>query len=140
MHCPFCQVNQQKNRIIHEGNHSFAILSNPRLLPGHTLVIPKRHVEKPWELTTLELQEIFETTWHIETKMLEAGLATGCDIRQNYRPFLPQGRIKVDHIHFHVLPRTNEDELYHRALRFERELFADLSSAEREHMAKLLTP
>lgn len=71
--------------------------------------------------------------------MIVSKLATGCDVRQNYRPFLPQGRVKIDHLHFHVLPRTNEDELFTVSMRFERELFKALPSDERDHILSLLT-
>ncbi|HEX3568925.1 MAG TPA: HIT domain-containing protein [Candidatus Saccharimonadales bacterium] len=134
--CPFCEINRTRNRIVHETEHSLTLLSNPRLMPGHALVIPKRHVEKPWELEDAELTDIFHEMWRVEQKLLETKLATGVDIRQNYRPFLVQGRLKVNHLHFHVLPRTNEDELYETSMRFEQ--FHDLSDTERDHITNLL--
>jgi histidine triad (HIT) family protein len=106
-------------------------------MPGHTLIIPKRHIEKPWELTTEELLDIFNNIWWAEHKLLKGGIATGCDIRQNYRPFMPQGRVKVNHLHFHVMPRTLEDKLYQESMRFERDLFKDLPEDEREQVVKL---
>jgi diadenosine tetraphosphate (Ap4A) HIT family hydrolase len=134
--CPFCEINRTRNRIVHETEHSLTLLSNPRLLPGHALVIPKRHIEQPWDLRPEELADIFKEIWRVEQKMLKTDLATGVDIRQNYRPFLAQGRLKVNHLHFHILPRTFQDELYQTSMRFE--VFTDVSEVEREKMAKLL--
>ena len=131
--CPFCNTDSIKNRILHETDLSIVLLSNPRLLPGHTLVVPKRHIEKPWELEGAELQDIFENIWWVEQKLLR--MAEGCDIRQNYRPFLPQGRVKVNHVHFHVLPRNNKDQLYERSMRYE--VFEDLSGVESDKIAEL---
>src|SRR5688500_10511767 len=92
--CPFCRVvEDEKHRLIHDGKLVIVFLSNPRLTKGHTLVVPKRHVEKPWELTWEERKEIFELLDHYEQKLLSA-VGTGCDVRQNYRPFMSQGRLK----------------------------------------------
>lgn len=124
--CPFCNI---QDRVVISTKSSFAVLSNPRLLPGHTLVIPKRHIENPAELSEVELLDIFQLINTIRSRLLEHG-AEGCDIRQNYRPFLPEGETKVNHVHFHVLPRTNEDTLYKKSMRFEKSVFKTLSSEE----------
>ena len=136
--CPFCSLDFEKIRTIASNDLVHVILSNPRLLPGHTLVMPRRHVEHPNDLTEVELLAIFKQINLVRARMLEA-IATGVDIRQNYRPFIKQGRTKVDHVHFHVLPRTNKDELYQKSMRFEHEVFADLPESERKQMLDLLT-
>jgi diadenosine tetraphosphate (Ap4A) HIT family hydrolase len=125
--CPFC--NLEENRTLHTGNLASAILSDPRIVAGHSLVIPKRHVEDPSELTQEELLEIFSIIAKVRSQILKDGTA-GCDIRQNYRPFLPEGRTKVNHVHFHVIPRDFEDELYTTSMQFEAGLFKDLSESE----------
>lgn len=113
------------------------LLSNPRKVPGHMLVIPKRHVEKPWDLTNDELTGIFELIFFVEKKLIGT-LGDGCDIKQNYRPFMPQSRLKKDHVHFHVYPRSLHDYLYKVSEVYETDLFADLDDAERDAVAKLL--
>ena len=133
--CPFCE---SKDRILKENKHAFVLLSNPRKAPGHFLVIPKRHIDKPWDLTTDELQDIFELIFFIEQKVI-GKLGDGCDVRQNYRPFLPESRLKVDHIHFHVIPRYFQDYIYQVAEKYETDLFTDLDDAEAAEAAKLLT-
>lgn len=132
--CPFCSP---KERILQENTLAQVVLSNPHKVPGHFLVIPKRHVEKPWELTSDELTSIFELIFFIEQKII-GKLGDGCDIRQNYRPFLNQSRLKVDHIHFHVLPRSLEDYIYRVVEQYETGLFADLDDMERDAVAELL--
>lgn len=137
--CPFCNltVDTEKNRVIRSNKLTTTFLSNPRLVEGHTLVIPNRHIEKPWELTSEELLAIFDEIKWVEGQLLDSDLATGVDIRQNYRPFLPQGRIKIDHVHFHVLPRAFDDELYQKAMIHEFEMFAELSLEERDKVTRL---
>ncbi len=45
--CPFCDIEQNNShRSVIDGDLISVILSNPRLMPGHALVIPKRHIEK----------------------------------------------------------------------------------------------
>lgn len=135
--CPFCDLENEKARTLKTGKLTSVILSNPRLMPGHILVVPKRHIEKPWELTNKEVLAIFEDIKWVEGILLASKLATGCDIRQNYRPFMKQGRIKVNHVHFHVLPRTIEDELFHASMKHETVLFKDLSDKERQSIQEL---
>lgn len=136
MDCPFCKIDKERTRIVAEGNCYFVVLSNPRLMPGHLLVIPKRHVEKPSQLTAEERREIFDAIIELEEKVLER-FASGCDIRSNYRPFIRQGWVKVDHLHFHLQPRSFEDELYQKSQKFEKELWKELSEEEREKLTKL---
>ncbi len=132
--CPFCSLD---TRVLKENNLAQAFLSNPRKVPGHFLVIPKRHIEQPWDLTKEELADIFELIFFIE-KRIVSQLGEGADIRQNYRPFLKQGKLKVDHVHFHVYPRYNEDYLYKVAEKYEADLFTELDPSEMAEFAKLL--
>ncbi|HSX17271.1 MAG TPA: HIT family protein [Patescibacteria group bacterium] len=132
--CPFCNLQE---RVLKQNKTAQAFLSNPRKVPGHFLVIPKRHVEKPWELTKAELQDIFELLFFIEQRLI-GKLGDGADIRQNYRPFMKQSRLKKDHVHFHVYPRYLEDYLYKVSEKFETDLFTDLDENEQGEFAKLL--
>ncbi|MDB5169749.1 MAG: hypothetical protein JWN82_145 [Candidatus Saccharibacteria bacterium] len=132
--CPFCQPAE---RILKENDYAQVILSNPRKVPGHFLVVPKRHVEKPWELKPEEVQSIFELIFFVEQKII-GKLGDGCDIRQNYRPFMKQSQLKVDHLHFHVIPRTLDDYIYSVSEKYETELFAELDDVEHDAVAKTL--
>lgn len=133
--CPFCGVG---TRALKSNALATVILSNPRKVPGHFLVVPKRHVEKPWELSAEELQAIFELVFFVEQKLIEHGLGDGVDVRQNYRPFLDQNNLKVNHIHFHVIPRAKEDYIYQISEKYDTELFAELDSSEAKVVASML--
>lgn len=132
--CPFCEP---KDRVLKENTHAQVLLSNPRKVPGHFLVVPKRHLEKPWELTHEELTDIFDLIFFIEQKII-GKLGDGCDVRQNYRPFMQQSQLKINHTHFHVIPRAFEDYIYAVAEKYESDLFAELDPAERDAVTKLL--
>ncbi len=139
MNCPFCTIlSEDTERILRETKHTFTILSNPRLMPGHLLVIPKKHVEKFTELSSEETKELFDEAIYWEEKILEK-FASGCDISQHLRPFIGQNRLKVNHLHIHIRPREFEDELYQKVQIHEKEVFTDLSEGEFEKFRKILT-
>ncbi len=126
MDCPFCDLQKANaTRVIESKQHCYVILSNPRLMEGHTLVIPKRHVEKPWELTVEERKELLDTVLEHQKRITETH-AKGCDIRQHYRPFMTQSNVKVNHVHFHLQPRGMEDELYKESQVHENTLWKKL--------------
>ncbi|QQS18694.1 HIT domain-containing protein [Candidatus Saccharibacteria bacterium] len=133
--CPFCDA---RDRVLRENEHAFVLLSNPRKVPGHALVIPKRHVEEPWQLTAEERRDIFELLDYISQKILAAKLGEGVDVRQNYRPFLQKGKLSVRHIHYHAVPRTQDDYIYQVSEKYDTELFADLDPLEAKEVGKLL--
>jgi len=131
--CPFCSMDE---RLLQENEHANLFLSNPRKVEGHILVAPKRHIEKPWESTNEELIAIFGLV-KVAQQVLAEEYGGGVDVRQNYRPFMSQSRIKVDHLHYHIYPRTKEDELYQTSEKYEREMFAALPEQERIKIEEL---
>ena len=132
--CPFCDCDE---RILKENELAQVILSDPHKVPGHLLVLPKRHVEEPWELTSQELTSIFELIFLIEKKLI-GKLGEGFDIRQNYRPFMPADSFKVQHVHFHVIPRSQDDYIYKVSEQYENDLFVELDDMERDAVTDLL--
>lgn len=116
----------------------FVILSDPRLVPGHTLVIPKRHIEYAFDMNSEERKELFETLLEWQERIMKT-YSKGCDLRQHCRPFQKQGWIKQHHVHFHLLPRFFEDALYQRSQRFETEIFEDLPDDERTRFMTLFS-
>jgi diadenosine tetraphosphate (Ap4A) HIT family hydrolase len=134
VNCPFCDSSE---RVLKENDNARVLLSNPHKVPGHFLVIPKKHIEKPWDLSHEELTDIFDLVFLVEQKIL-GKLGEGVDIRQNYRPFLNQDGLKVNHVAFHVIPRSPDDYIYTVSEKFEENLYADLDAAEAKAVADLL--
>lgn len=137
MACPFCGIDKEKNRVLKEGEHTVVIFSNPRLMPGHLLVIPKRHVEKLSELKEEERKELIDNVMEFQEKILKK-IAPGCDIRENYRPFQKQNDLKVHHLHIHLQPRDLEDELYKGCQIHETKVFKPLNGEEVKSISELL--
>lgn len=132
--CPFCNL---EDRVLKQNEYAQLFLSNPHKVPGHIIVIPKRHIEKPWELSAEELKDVFDLIFYAEQRIV-GKLGTGADIRQNYRPFKKQDDLKVDHMLFHVVPRSKDDYIYQVSECFEKDLYADLDDLERAEVSKLL--
>ncbi len=138
MRCPFCNIDKKKNRVLRIGRYVAVILSNPRLVDGHLLIIPIRHVEKISDLSTEEKSELWETVTEFQEKILNL-FAKGCDIRQNYRPFQREDKVKINHLHVHLQPREFEDELYKKCQIFEKKIFRDLTEKEAKKFLKLFS-
>lgn len=116
---------------------TLVIFSNPRLMPGHLLIIPKRHVENLLELDDEERKELFDTAIEYQQRILQR-LASGCDLKQHNRPMIPENDLKVNHVHIHLQPREFEDELYLKAQIKERFLFQPLLPDEADTITSLL--
>jgi len=116
----------------------YVILSNPRLMPGHLLVIPKRHVTRLAEFTDAERKELLDLLVEFEEKILQK-LSAGCDIGQHYKPYAPNSRTSVKHFHFHMYPRNLNDELHQTIDPHQKPLYRDLPPEEKDKLFKLFS-
>jgi histidine triad (HIT) family protein len=116
--CVFCDISQHKqtlNHIIAEDDFSVAFLDKNPMAKGHTLVIPKRHVEKLSDLNDNEIKKYFNFISKIQKAVLKfSGEGSGCDILNHYRPYLQEGEMIKRHLHFHVMPRRLNDDLFRK--------------------------
>lgn len=103
--CAFCGVLEGKVEagIVMESDVSMVIVS----LEGHPIVIPKRHVVDPTELTQEEVSDIFGKATQLSSIVQEAYGASGTNIVMNIGYSAGQ---RVDHLHTHVMPRTEGDK------------------------------
>lgn len=138
MECRFCNLEEKESqRIVEVREHCTVIFSNPRLMACHLLVIPKRHTLRLAELNDAEQKELFDIAILYQEKILK-NIASGCDLKQNNRPFIIENDLKVDHVHIHLQPREFEDELYNKSQKFDREIFKPLSEGEVERILEKL--
>ena len=109
--CIFCDkladTNDEKNLIIHRGQHSFVLVNLYPYCSGHVMVAPNAHVGS--------LGAVDEVTW-LEmaalAKLVEAAIQTayhpdGINLGMNLGASAGAGI--ADHIHMHVLPRWHAD-------------------------------
>ncbi len=134
--CPFC-ADEIKERAIFEGDYTMVVLSNPRLVYGHLLIIPKRHVLKYSELKENEVLEIFSLLAKYQEKVL-LNLSKGTEVRQNHIPHKENSRTHVNHFHFNLLPRDVEDVFSQKVDIHIRKLYEELSEVERKRVSEVL--
>ena len=142
--CPFCRIDTMKNRVLENWGSFFVTLSNPRLMEGHLLVIPHRHVGGLYDLRWDEQAEIFGAVLRLQKKLIAAfsevwQKPAGCDVSWHTRPFMSQTEISIpEHAHIHLRPRFWQDPYYENVLRYETPVFQPLSSEELTRVSKLL--
>ena len=102
--CPFCSPDPE--RVLHEGDKAFAMWDGFPLNPGHTLIIPCRHVARWFEATEDEQAEILAMVSRaretIEAEHTPSGYNIGVNVGW-------AGGQTVDHLHLHVIPRYDGD-------------------------------
>ena len=103
--CPFCGI--KRTRFQFAESHFFVALYNiAPILPGHSLVVPKRHVESLFDLTVEELAELPVFGRGVTKTLLEAFNAAGFNWSIQERAEAGQ---TVSHLHLHVIPRRPYD-------------------------------
>ena len=95
-----------KNRLIIENKYAFAFPSNIPIVPGHTLICPKRHVLKIEDLKDEELHAILLLQKKLKQAMIKVFNAKGFNYAWNEGKIAGQN---VNHLHLHMLPRKKSD-------------------------------
>lgn len=105
MSCPFC--SELSVRSIHSNAFADVITDGFPVSPGHSLIIPKRHVADYFDLTSYEVQAIHELLLVRRSQLLakdqtitgfNVGINSGADAGQT-----------VFHCHVHLIPRRTGD-------------------------------
>lgn len=114
-HCPFC--NMDNSKIILANDHATAIHDSHPVTPGHSLIIPKRHIALFFETTREEQMAMLDLLAGMRELLLEAN---------HSRPPFPKERSTPDafnigindgavagqtvpHLHIHLIPRYAGD-------------------------------
>lgn len=87
---------------IYEDKDTLAFLDLFPITRGHTLVIPKRHVDRLTELREEEYEDLFRTVVTVCRRVER--------LTSDYNVAVNQGRLAgqlVFHLHFHIIPRYN---------------------------------
>jgi diadenosine tetraphosphate (Ap4A) HIT family hydrolase len=103
-YCPFCHIS---NTILYETNLVISFYDAYPTSPGHTLVVPKRHVGSYFECTSEEKTALWEMV-EIVRRTLGERKPDGFNIGFNVGKAAGQ---TVFHAHIHVIPRYEGDVL-----------------------------
>ena len=106
--CIFCKIinGEIPSYKIYENEYVYAFLDIAKDCYGHTLVVPKQHFENLFDCDEKYLTETIKATQKIANHYKNLGFkgvniinASGKEAQQS-----------VFHLHFHILPRTTENE------------------------------
>ena len=127
------------HRTLAENEFAFAFLGKMPIVPGHTLVCPKRMVAKSEELTAEEWHDILILKDIICDKLKNVLHAEGFNFAWNEGEMAGQS---VPHFHLHILPRklgdTGITQYEPRLFLYRPGVRATSSQEELTSLAKLL--
>jgi diadenosine tetraphosphate (Ap4A) HIT family hydrolase len=106
MICPFCDPVEVVYRSIIANEHAFALLTHTPIVPGHTMICPKRHVTYYEETTADEKAAIEALRERIKEALRAVFNAEGFNYAWNEEPI---GGQTVPHFHLHIVPRIEGD-------------------------------
>jgi diadenosine tetraphosphate (Ap4A) HIT family hydrolase len=106
MSCAFCDNPDVQKRLVIENDLAFAFLTNTPIVPGHILVITKRHVQYYEESTEEEREAIESLRVELKKAMLATFDAEGFNYAWNEEEI---GGQSVPHFHLHIVPRKKGD-------------------------------
>ncbi len=103
-HCPFCQLPAE--RVIQQGEFAFVIRDGFPISPGHTLIVPKRHIASFFEVTDAERAELLSLLASARDDLDRQFHPAGYNIGINDGAAAGQ---TVPHLHIHLIPRYDGD-------------------------------
>jgi histidine triad (HIT) family protein len=112
--CVFCEIVDQSadasgdapSTVVFADEVAVAFLDRSPLFPGHTLVVPRRHVVTLTDLSIADVGPFFERVYRVAAAVPHALGAQGTFVANNNT--VSQS---VAHLHVHVVPRTKGDGL-----------------------------
>lgn len=103
--CPFCALSAE--RIVGQSDLCLAFADGYPVSPGHTLVIPKRHVASFFETTAQEKSDLFCLLDWCHGELIARHRPDGFNIGINDGKAAGQ---TVTHLHIHLIPRYAGDK------------------------------
>lgn len=108
--CVFCNIvtGKIKTQVVYDDEHFIGFLDIAPGNKGHTLVVPKQHVEVLDKLPDKLAQELIIKVKKIAHAIQLALDPDGYNVLMNNHK--AAGQI-VPHVHFHIIPRYSHDEI-----------------------------
>jgi histidine triad (HIT) family protein len=106
--CLFCRIvsGELPATVVYEDENSLAFLDHRPLFHGHTLLVPREHVETLADLPAPLVEPYFHAAQLLTRAVQSAMDAEGTFVAMNNR--VSQS---VPHLHVHVVPRRRKDGL-----------------------------
>lgn len=107
--CPFCSIS--KHDIVAESDLCVAFYDQFPVHKGHVLIVPKRHVESYFDLTSEEIADMHKMLFDMKNVVQELHHPDGFNIGVNVGEMAGQS---IFHVHMHLIPRYAGDVEYPR--------------------------
>ena len=98
--CPFCSL--PRSRVIDENHHGLLIRDGFPVSPGHSLVIPRRHILSLFDTSADELSDLFSLLNRAKQVLASEFHPDGYNVGINDGAAAGQ---TVPHLHIHLIPR-----------------------------------
>ena len=128
--CVFCKIvnGEIPSYKIYETDNVMAFLDISQNTKGHTLVIPKKHIESIFDLDDQTGRDLFEAV--IKTTNILKNKLGFKDVNLLNNNGSLAGQV-VNHYHIHIIPRYGNDECYFKESPHEPN-FEELSSLHKQ--------
>ena len=108
--CIFCKVlaGEIPSETVYEDEYAVAVMDINPWTRGHAVVIPRKHAANLFEIEDGELEHVVVAAKRLETMMRDTLGCDGINLLQS------NGRAAwqtIFHLHFHVIPRYEDDPL-----------------------------
>ena len=102
--CPFCEIPHA--RMVASNERAYAIRDAFPISPGHTLIIPRRHIDSFFDLTPAERSAMLDLLDLQKVSLDHELLPAAYNIGINNGKAAGQ---TVPHLHIHLVPRFEGD-------------------------------
>jgi len=109
--CAFCMIARGEDPsavVVCEAGEWIAFFPLEPATPGHTLVIPRKHVPDVWSLEPPLGAELMSAVVRVGRAVREAVTPAGMNLISSSGPTAEQS---VFHLHLHVVPRYSGDNI-----------------------------
>jgi diadenosine tetraphosphate (Ap4A) HIT family hydrolase len=103
--CPFCAPDA--SRIVGETPLAFALRDAFPVAPGHTLIVPRRHIGSFFDATDEERAAMLDLLGRMKAALDREHSPAGYNIGINDGPAAGQ---TIPHLHIHLIPRYVGDQ------------------------------
>ena len=106
--CIFCDIvnGEIDAHVVYESDHALAFLDANPVVDGHTVVVPKKHVERFSDMATEDIGGLFSAVREANKAVLAGLDADGANVGLNDGRAAGQA---IPHTHVHVIPRYSDD-------------------------------
>ena len=108
--CIFCKIvaGELPSIRVYEDDHSLVFMDINPVAKGHALVIPKQHWQNLYEIPDEHLGYVVATAKYVAAAVRKTLNPDGVSLTQANGKGAAQS---VLHFHFHIVPRTMEDDI-----------------------------